>query len=85
MLAMDMPDQDLKIPPEVASRWKTDVVLKRDLFSTVERGRFITASGEVEGVLRRIDVVPWWTQPIARLLFRRERSEERRVGKECRL
>jgi hypothetical protein len=33
-------------------------VLKRDLFSTVERRRFKTLSGEVEAVLRRFDTMP---------------------------
>jgi hypothetical protein len=49
------------------------VVLKRDLFSTVERGRFASGSGEVEAVLRRIDEVPWWSYGLARHLFARER------------
>ena len=69
-----MPDTEQSAPSEVAGRWQTDVVHKRDLFSTVERGRFRTPTGAVEAVLRRIDVVPWWTQPIARLLFRHERN-----------
>ena len=58
---------------EVAGRWTGSVVLKRDLFSTVERGRFLTPSGEVEAVLRRIDEVPWWSFVLARYLFARER------------
>jgi hypothetical protein len=49
------------------------VVLKRDVFSTVERGRFATPSGEVEAVLRRLDEVPWWSFLVARHLFERER------------
>jgi hypothetical protein len=39
-------------------RWRGDVVLKRDVFSTIERGYFRTDDGEVEAVLRRIDEVP---------------------------
>ncbi len=58
---------------EIEGRWTREVVLKRDLFSTVERGRFATAAGEVPAVVRRIDEVPWWTLPLARLLFARER------------
>src|SRR3974390_3034362 len=58
---------------EVAGRWTGSVVLKRDLFSTVERGRFLMPSGEVEAVLRRIDQVPWWSFILARYLFARER------------
>src|SRR5690242_6737452 len=57
---------------EIADRWQSDVVLKRDVFSTVERGRFRTPEGEVPAVLRRIDEVPWWSRPVARLLFVRE-------------
>ena len=56
--------------PELARRWRSQVVLKRDVFSTIERGRFRTASGEVEAVLRRLDDVPWWSRALARFLFR---------------
>jgi hypothetical protein len=52
--------------------WRPGVVLKRDVFSTVERGRFVTSAGEIEAVRRRIDEVPWWSAPIARHLFARE-------------
>jgi hypothetical protein len=48
-------------------------VLKRDVFSTVERGFYPTRSGEIDAVLRRIDRVPWWTWPVAAHLFARER------------
>jgi hypothetical protein len=61
------------VPPEVEGRWTSGVVLKRDVFSTVERGRFATPSGEVDAVLRRLDEVPWWSLPLARHLFERER------------
>ena len=61
------------VPREIEGRWTSRTVLKRDHFSTVERGRFITAEGEVEAVLRRIDEVPWWTYGLARHLFTRER------------
>ena len=53
-------------------RWRGEVVLKRDVFSTIERGYFRTETGEVEAVLRRIDGVPWWSRTLAHLLFRRE-------------
>jgi len=59
---------------EIAGRWRAKLVLKRDVFSTIERGRFATAQGEVEAVLRRIDTVPWWAFPVARHLFARERE-----------
>src|SRR5579875_2919663 len=60
-------------PNELAGRWRSGVVLKRDVFSTIERGRFQTAAGEVDAVLRRLDGVPWWSRPLAHFLFRRER------------
>jgi predicted Ser/Thr protein kinase len=65
---------------EIADRWHSDVVLKRDVFSTVERGRFRTAQGEVDAVLRRIDEVPWWSRPVARHLFARESRALRLAG-----
>lgn len=53
--------------------WRTEVVLKRDVFSTVERGFFRTADGEVPATARRLDQVPWWSRPLAHVLFARER------------
>jgi predicted Ser/Thr protein kinase len=61
------------LPPDLAKRWRTAQVLKRDVFSTVERGRFAATGGEVDAVLRRLDAVPWWSAPLARHLFGRER------------
>src|SRR5260221_14675235 len=63
----------MSLPHEIEGRWTNGVVLKRDLFSTVERGRFGTRAGEVEAVLRRIDEVPWGGFGLARHLFGRER------------
>jgi hypothetical protein len=60
-------------PDALAGRWQTTVVLKRDVFSTVERGTFRSDQGDVPGVLRRLDEVPWWSRPIAYHLFNRER------------
>jgi AMP-binding enzyme C-terminal domain len=60
-------------PDALAGRWQTAVVLKRDVFSTVERGTFRGDQGDVPGVLRRLDEVPWWSRPLARHLFNRER------------
>jgi hypothetical protein len=60
-------------PGEVAGRWRTTVVLKRDVFSTVERGRYQMPDGDADAVLRRIDRVPWWSKLLARHLFARER------------
>jgi len=58
--------------PALATRWRRMVVLKRDLFSTVERGWFRTPEGDVDAVMRRVDRVPWWTRPIARHFLKRE-------------
>ena len=62
-----------EVPGEVEGRWSSGVVLKRDVFSTIERGRFRTDAGEVDAVLRRLDGVPWWSRPLAYVLFWRER------------
>ncbi|HMF26240.1 MAG TPA: serine/threonine protein kinase [Pseudolabrys sp.] len=56
----------------LSGSWRSDVLLKRDVFSVVERGRFLTDKGEVNAVLRRIDEVPWWSRMLARHLFGRE-------------
>lgn len=65
-------DRHDTIPDEVAGRFRSDVVLKRDVFSTVERGIFGADAGETEAVLRRIDLVPWWSFGIALHFLRRE-------------
>jgi hypothetical protein len=57
----------------LSGKWRSGVVLKRDVFSTIERGHFRTESGEIEAVLRYLDDVPWWNRGLAHLLFRRER------------
>jgi hypothetical protein len=64
----------------IAGRWRGTVVLKRDVFSTIERGYFLTPQGEVDAVLRRIDTVPWWARSIARHLFARERAALAQAG-----
>lgn len=58
---------------DLMARWQNGVVLKRDVFSTIERGRFRTDRGEVDAVLRRLDEVPWWSAPLAQILFNREK------------
>jgi hypothetical protein len=63
----------MSLAPDLAEHWHEALVLKRDVFSTVERGRFVTPSGDRDAVLRRLDQVPWWTLPLARHLFQRER------------
>jgi len=67
---MRLPKDDAAV---LSARWTEGVLLKRDVFSTVERGRFRSPEGEVEAVLRRLDRVPWWSYLPARHLFARER------------
>src|SRR6478736_10049809 len=67
---MSLPKDDAAT---LSARWTEGVLLKRDVFSTVERGRFRDDAGEVDAVLRRLDQVPAWSYPLARHLFARER------------
>ncbi|MBJ7407004.1 MAG: serine/threonine protein kinase, partial [Bradyrhizobium sp.] len=67
---MSLPKDDAA---ELSARWTEGVLLKRDVFSTVERGRFRAESGETDAVLRRLDEVPWWSLLLARHLFAREK------------
>jgi hypothetical protein len=67
---MSLPRDDAAV---LSARWTDGVLLKRDVFSTVERGRFRSEAGEVDAVLRRLDRVPWWSYVAARHLFARER------------
>jgi hypothetical protein len=67
---MSLPKDDLAV---LSAQWTEGVLLKRDVFSTVERGRFLSGGGEVDAVLRRLDQVPWWSYLPARHLFARER------------
>ena len=60
------------IPAELVGRFRSRLVLKQDVFSTVERGSFLTPNGEVEAVMRRIDLVPWWSAGIAKHFLKRE-------------
>ena len=57
----------------LSARWTEGVLLKRDVFSTVERGRFLYENDDVEAVLRRLDQVPAWSFVLALHLFSRER------------
>ncbi|XUM20952.1 serine/threonine protein kinase [Bradyrhizobium oligotrophicum S58] len=68
---MNLPKTDSAV---LAARWSEGVLLKRDVFSTVERGRFKSEAGDVDAVLRRLDEVPWWSFVLARHLFARERK-----------
>jgi hypothetical protein len=67
---MNLPKDDAAV---LSARWTEGVLLKRDVFSTVERGRFRGNGGEVDAVLRRLDEVPWWSFLLARHLFAREK------------
>jgi predicted Ser/Thr protein kinase len=64
----------------LASRWRAGTVLKRDVFSAVERGHFLHNGKEAAAVLRRIDEVPWWTRPIARHFLKREARALAKAG-----
>ena len=68
---MSLPKDDAAV---LSAQWTEGVLLKRDVFSTVERGRFRNGIIEVDAVLRRLDSVPWWSYPLARHLFGRERD-----------
>ena len=59
---------------ELGDRWHSGTILKRDVFSTIERGRFRTDDGDIDAVLRRLDEVPWRSRPLAYELFRREKK-----------
>ena len=73
-------DRSGHIPAELAGRFRSRLVLKQDVFSTVERGSFLTPNGEVEAVMRRIDLVPWWSAPIARHFLSARRAVLRSRG-----
>jgi len=67
---MSLPKDDAAV---LSARWREGVLLKRDVFSTVERGGFRGETGEIDAVLRRLDQVPWWSYVVALHLFARER------------
>src|SRR5213080_2934626 len=67
---MNLPKDDAAT---LSARWTEGVLLKRDVFSTVERGRFRGDNVEVDAVLRRLDEVPWWSFLLASHLFAREK------------
>jgi len=73
------PDDD-DVPAELAGRWRRSVVLKRDVFSIVERGTFAGPTGNADAVVRRIDDVPWWSRPIARHFLKREARALAAIG-----
>ena len=73
------PDDD-DVPAELAGRWRRSVVLKRDVFSIVERGTFAGPNGNADAVVRRIDDVPWWSRPVARHFLRREARALAAIG-----
>lgn len=67
---MQLSADDAKV---LSERWSAGALLKRDVFSTVERGRFRMNGNDVGAILRRLDQVPWWSRPLANHLFSRER------------
>jgi hypothetical protein len=64
------------VPAEIAGRWRRSVVLKRDVFSIVERGVF----DKTDAVVRRIDDVPWWSFLPARHFLGREKRALAAIG-----
>jgi hypothetical protein len=68
------------VPSELGGLWQPRMVLKRDLFSAIERGEFLLPAGRIDAVLRRIDGVSWWAWPIAWHLLRREARALRTAG-----
>jgi len=68
----DARDDHDAAPAELGERWHRSVLLKRDVFSIVERGSWRGPDGDVDAVARRIDQVPWWTYAFARNFLRRE-------------
>src|SRR3974390_3204036 len=58
----------------LSARWFEGGLLKRDVFSTAERGHCRHDADERDAVLRRLDQVPWWSFLLARHLFDRERK-----------
>lgn len=71
----DAPADHDDVPAELAGRWRRSLVLKRDVFSIVERGTYRGPDGDVDAVVRRIDDVPRWSALIARnFLVREERA-----------
>lgn len=61
-------------------RFELDTVLKRDIFSTIERGIWIDGDGaEHPAVRRHYADVKWWVKPLARHFARREARGLRRA------
>jgi hypothetical protein len=52
--------------------WKREAVLKQDLFSRVERGRFAGGEPPGEWVMRDTRCARWWARPLANFLERHE-------------
>lgn len=60
--------------------FELDTVLKRDIFSTIERGIWRDATGTAfPAVRRRYADVKWWVKPLARHFARREARALRRA------
>lgn len=56
------------------SDWRSEAVLKQDLFSRVERGHFASATPPGTWVVRDTKYARWWARAIAVVLARREAS-----------
>lgn len=68
------------LPTAAGGVFELDTVLKRDIFSTIERGMWRDAQGrEFPAVRRRYTDVAWWVKPLARHFAKREARALRRA------
>ena len=66
--------------PATDGVFELDTVLKRDIFSTIERGFWRDRAGNAfPAVRRRYTDVKWWVKPLARHFARREAKALRRA------
>lgn len=62
------------------SGFHRDTVLKSDVFSTIERGRFMAADGVSHPAVRRdASLARWWCLPLAKHFLKREKRGLERV------
>ncbi|MBB3772863.1 hypothetical protein FHS55_003488 [Angulomicrobium tetraedrale] len=68
------------LPDAARGTFELDTVLKRDIFSTIERGLWRDEAGNTfPAVRRRYSDVKWWIKPLARHFARREARALRRA------
>lgn len=72
---------DRTIPASTPPVFEREAVLKSDVFSTVERGVVVTATGERLPAIRRdLSTARWWARPLALHFAARERRALRRAA-----